>query len=157
MKKITLIFICVVFVASIFIVNFFGLPVKDYSKTIFVQEINIENVQVGPNATLKKSYEKNGTYYIEVEFKTNYDSEDETKNFVMITPRVTDDATDKTLKYVYDTEDTKAFFVENSPIPVVCFREIKRNNTVFSFSLEANDGNRVSQKIKIIVSVNELQ
>ena len=152
MKKITLIFICIVFIASVLMVNFFGLEYKVYNEYIFANKIEIQAVQVGPSSQITKQEEKNGTLWIYVTFTQNYDSNDETKTAVMLVPRILPDNTsDKSLNYVYDKNYTKAYFIEDAPIPTIVFKEMP---TAFTFSLRANDNGGAETKIRIIATLD---
>lgn len=119
MKKSTLIIILVIYVASIAVINFFGLSVKVYNEIINVSDITFDYQSHNDNY---ESYTNKGTRVITLAFEGPGFShnEDGTTNIlsngtqIIIIPRVyPDNATKKGVEYIWNTANKRIEFVKD--------------------------------------------
>lgn len=128
MKKSAVLITLLIFIASVFIINFYGLKIKIYNPTFYVSNVTCIN----EDAQLKDD----GSYSIVVPY---------TKNLVYpIYYKVfPENADNRTIKFLYDTSSTVA--------TVDAFGKVIFNKAgVIIVYLKTIDGSEIIKKIKII-------
>ena len=107
MRKATIIFILIVFIGSIMLVNFFGLEYKSYNGRVFVEGIEIVDVNVSDGLKFEKMSEgADGYLWIYVKYEKNYKLRTGKDQILMITPRIIpDNATDKSIEIDTSSND----------------------------------------------------
>jgi len=112
MNKITIIFISIVFVASIAIINLFGMKMAVYNKEIPVTNILCINET---DEDLKVVDKPGQSKILWVDFTEAYDKETNTGTYIQIQYRVLpDDATIKGVTFVCDHNDPRYEFDKHS-------------------------------------------
>lgn len=112
MNKVTIIFISIIFIASIAIINLFGMEMAVYNKEIPVTSI----VCINENDDNLKVVDKEGqSKILWVDFTGAYDKETNTGTYIQIQYRVfPDDASNKRITFVTDHGDTRYEFDKHS-------------------------------------------
>ncbi len=164
MKKTLIIIILVVYIASIAVVNFFGLEIKEFDGITYVDSIVCETVTVqNENAlTLEPTQMLNGKPLFIFDFipapeNAPYTSEDESiinnPNAVQINYEVLPHLADETgVKFEYD---------RNAMEGAVVFHEISRTfvflkpNRIINVTIRATDGSNKSTQISIMGRVSK--
>ena len=153
MRKATLMFILIVFVGSIMIVNFFGLNTKVYDKFVYVESISVANVNVSPGLKLLSNQlnEKDGVWYIKVEYEIGYKERTGEDQLIMITPRCyPDNASEKSIKVTYNTDKQGYRFEEDALVPTMVYDNISTKQKIASFNFYLkNLQSRVDLQVKL--------
>ena len=164
MKKTIVIIILAVYVASIAVVNLFGLKDQVFDGVTYVNEIKCETITVqnGDSITLTPSSELRGIPLFIFDFipapdGTSYTTDDESinnnPNAIQINYEVfPHDADNKKVKFIFDKEA-----MEGS----VVFNEISRTflflkpNKMYTIKIESTDGSKISTTIYIMGRVHQ--
>lgn len=110
MKKSTLIIILIIYVASIAIINFFGMSVKLYDEVINVTAVECIN-KTDKNTEVIESTDKK---ILKVKFTEPANATDLTGTMLQLQWRVLpDNATVKDVQFVYNTQNTRVEFYED--------------------------------------------
>lgn len=110
MKKSTLIIILIIYVASIAIINFFGMSVKLYDEIINVTAVECIN-KTDKNTEVIESADKK---ILKVKFTEPANATDLTGTMLQLQWRVLpDNATVKDVQFVYNTQNTRVEFYED--------------------------------------------
>lgn len=110
MKKSTLIIILIIYVASIAIINFFGMSVKLYDEVINVTAVECIN-KTDKNTEVIESADKK---ILKVKFTEPANATDLTGTMLQLQWRVLpDNATVKDVQFVYNTQNTRVEFYED--------------------------------------------
>lgn len=110
MKKSTLIIILIIYVASIAIINFFGMSVKLYDEVINVTAVECIN-KTDKNTEVIESTDKK---ILKVKFTEPANATDLTGTMLQLQWRVLpDNATVKDVRFVYNTQNTRVEFYED--------------------------------------------
>lgn len=110
MKKSTLIIILIIYVASIAIINFFGMSVKLYDEIINVTAVECIN-KTDKNTEVIESTDKK---ILKVKFTEPANATDLTGTMLQLQWRVLpDNATVKDVQFVYNTQNTRVEFYED--------------------------------------------
>lgn len=150
MNKATVILIAVIYVASIVCISLFGLRAVVIDERIPVTKVECINT-TDERVTVTES---NGTKVLNVTFTTpgklnEYGNAEGT--FLQLYWRVyPDNASDKNVRFVYDTELTRFEFVkdaENNDLGLILFN----GPTLFTLQIMATDGTKAYDEIIISV------
>lgn len=150
MSKSTVIMIIVVYVASIFAISFFGMRAIVFDERFPVTKVECINT-TDDKVTVTES---NGTKILNVPFTTPgvinaYGNAEGT--YLQLYWRVyPDNATEKSVRFVYDTTLTRFEFVkdaEGNELGLILFN----GPTLFSLRIMATDGTRVYDEVWISV------
>lgn len=157
MKKMIIILIGVIYIASIVVVNFFGLEIRINEETIYATEIECASVTVRgtENDYNVTGTEANGIVYFTIDFIPTKDGGVYTKDNIETNPNtvqinykvVPDTTTNKTVKFVFDEEYAKDIVVFNENINAFTF--IKKNAGL-TVQIVTDDGRETSKTIYII-------
>ena len=110
MKKSTLIIILIIYVASIAIINFFGMSVKLYDEVINVTAVECIN-KTDKNTEVIDNGERK---ILKVKFTEPANATDLTGTMLQLQWRVLpDNATVKDVRFVYNTQNTRVEFYED--------------------------------------------
>ncbi len=110
MKKSTLIIILIIYVASIAIINFFGMSVKLYDEVINVTAVECIN-KTDKNTEVIDNGERK---ILKVQFTEPANATDLTGTMLQLQWRVLpDNATVKDVQFVYNTQNTRVEFYED--------------------------------------------
>lgn len=108
MNKSTIIFIAIIYIASIAIINIFGMEMAIYNKDIAVSSILCIN-ETDERIRVIENEGKSKVLY--VEFTEPYDKDTAQGTYIQIQYRVLpDDASNKKITFVYDTTDSRFEF-----------------------------------------------
>ena len=121
MKKSVVILIALIFIASVVLVSFFGLQFKTFDEIVYVESIEIleDNLKTNPEG---QKYvvilpDENGVRQYQIKYRVHPDN-----------------ATDDSVTFVYDKQNTNVSVDENG---VVTFAKERTSVTV---QVKANDG-----------------
>lgn len=130
MKKSVIILIGVIYIMAIAVVSFFGLQMEMFNETIYVEKVECINEDIIVTSS--------GNKYINIKY-----SSDEETNVVQLEWKVTpDNATNKSVRFVYDEESKVA---EVTKFGTVIFYK-KGTITV---TITTTDGSAKNETIKI--------
>lgn len=157
MRKSTVILIAVIYVVAVIAISFFGLKAKVYNEEIPVEYIECYNTEDSDKGIRIADYEKaDGTIIMRIHVEWSgvgqiVGGEGE-GTFLQILARVMpDDATNNTVSYVYDKDNTCVSFYtdENTgkETGLVFFLEA---DSMLEVTIVSNDGRNIS--LKIIIS-----
>lgn len=147
MKKSTLLIILVVYIASIAIINFFGMNVKLYDEIVNVTAVECLNetdktTEVG---------ESNGKKVLRVKFTTPADPTNLTGTMLQLVWRVKpDNATNKDVQFVYDTNNTRVTFYKDergNETGLLLFS----GPTMLDVQIMSTDGRRIGTSVLVWV------
>lgn len=165
MKKVVIVVILAVYLASIAIVNFFGLKVSIFEGTTYVTEIKVERVVLQRNGgTEVDSYEDNGVVTYNFEFKNQasglsaYSIDDESiisnPNTVLIDFRVyPGEASNKNVNFIFSqeigVEDNKILLGVGDTVQAVFLKDkhviiFLKPRFLVDITIRATDGSNVS-------------
>ena len=153
MKKSMIIAILIVYIASIVVVNFFGLEIKNFDGNIYVKDIQC-NVVIQRETNAEVTVNSNVTnddrvWYMFSFVQGNYDANnlEENPNVAFIDYRVyPDNAGNKRVKFIYDKKAAQGLCVFNEDIGTIYF--LKKGG--ITVTLEAADGSKIKEKIFIV-------
>lgn len=63
MKKSTILILCIVYLASILVVGIFGMKVKSYNTSIYIEEIKPTEIAVSTDEEVELKWSENGYHY----------------------------------------------------------------------------------------------
>ena len=148
MKKTIIIIILLLYIASIVIVNFFGLEIKIFDGVTYVQSIEISNVKLLHEVNIDitpKHYQGFDEAWYEFEFVPNADGIKYTKenyseilnpNAIFIDCAVyPHDADEPSVDFLYDTNNHKVFFNESKRTFVFL-----QDNVTLKITIKSQDG-----------------
>lgn len=137
MKKSVILIILGIYLLSIFVVGYFGMKVAVYDQKIYVDDIEIYDVQVdGKSLEIK---EMDGKIYVTVPYTENL--------VVWILVKISpDDATDR--KYKFIVEDNSSATVDNVG------RLYFKKPSAITVTVKAADRNKISKSIIIFATEN---
>ena len=142
MKKVVVIIICVLFVASVLVVNFFGMKMAMFPTTKYVEKIEC--------LTLTRSDGKEYKY-TKIDVDGTYDENNIAENrntFILNYRMFPDDADNKKPTFVYDkTAIQGAFVIREEMASVVVLRP---NRGVY-ITIRSSDGSDRTERIYIVV------
>lgn len=145
MKKITMILIGIIYIASIVIISIFGMKSVVYEELIPVSEIQCLNKSDDKTEVV----ESNNKKLIKVKYTTPGDAETLTGTMVQIVWRaLPDNASNKNVKFVYNENLTRVNFIENErgeKLGLVLFT----GKVVLDVRIMSTDGTRVYEEITI--------
>lgn len=155
MKKAIIIIICAIFIASIAIVNFFGLEVAIFQGFTYVNDIEITSLTVINGGDMYeiepyKNDETNGvkTIYFRFKFVDEKTEDGVNPNMIKIDYAVRpDNADNKNIDFVYDEEAYENTIVFYKDLQTVEF--LKANKSI-EITLSTTDGHNVKKRIKIL-------
>jgi len=134
MKKSTIIIIVLVYLASIVIINFFGMAIFSYNTKIYAESVVCINQDMNLNSEGIKqanlSWKDGLTYRIEHK----------------IYP---EDVTVKTVSYIYDTNNQYITIDDDGFVRFI--KKPPRKINSFSISLKTNDGTNIETPILLVV------
>lgn len=115
MKKSVIMLISIVYIASIVVINFFGLKMSVYNVFVPVSQVectNSEDLQRFPNIKVDSSYfDGKNTYDKQIRFKLSGAASKENPDKLTITHRVyPDNASQKEVRYVYSQSSSNFQF-----------------------------------------------
>lgn len=160
MKKIFIVLILIVFIASIVVVNFFGLEIKQFDGVKYVEYITCETITVQTedpqtiyaSTSSKEGYPRFIFNFVPADPDNPYTTDDES---VVTNPNaITLDyevfphlANDTSVKFIFDEEAMagKVVFHETSRTFVFL-----KPNEIFNITIKAMDGSNVSTTIQIM-------
>ncbi len=156
MKKTVIIAILLIYLGSIAIVNFFGLKVKNFEGTKYVEEITCDVIHRGDDddkKEVKKVQDPTDTEttwhifdFIEGSYSFDEDSIESNPNIVQLDYHVYPDTADnRKVKLVYDTEAASEFCFINEDNMTVTFLA-PRGITI---EIVAADGSNIKTKLFI--------
>lgn len=147
MKKINLIIIGIVFVASVVFISVFGMKIMIYNGIVPVTKVECLNQSDGKSIVSEDEYGK----LIEVEFTTPGNAETQTGTMLQLTYRVyPDNATKKKVKYVYNRELTRVKMVtDESGNELGLF--LFSGKCYFKVQIMATDGSGICDTVTIWV------
>ena len=134
MKKSVVIVIALIYVAAIALVSFLGLNPKIYNQNVYVEEI----IVTSPDHTIEK-YQGEDTIYFLNEFKA-----DGTRTVKLDCEVKPDDATNKKINFVLESDNTYATVDENGLITIT-----GPGTYVFPVFVVSAENPTISQKIMI--------
>ena len=164
MKKTIIVIILAIYVASIFAVNFFGLEVKIFDGTDYVESIQVDTVTLqNENAVeIEPSQYINKVPLFIFDFTPSedpdgYTAEDESiltnPNVIQINyevlPHLADDAE---VRFEFDDEAMEGFVVYHEASRSLIFLKPDR---IFTFTIKALDGSNVSAQVSIMGTMPE--
>lgn len=145
MKKATLIFIAVIYCASIVVISLFGMKSVVYNEVIPVKSIECVN-ETDSRSEVTYSGDKK---VIKVKYTEPGDAETLTGTMVQLIWRVyPDNASQKNVKFVYDENTTRAIFVKDeaeNDLGLILFT----GKVVLNVRIMATDGSRVYEDIVV--------
>ena len=145
MKKATLLLIAIVYIASIVLVSVFGMRSVVFKEVVMVSEIQCLNT----TRDGIEVEEQAGKKIIKVKFEEAANVENLTGTMVQIEWRVLpDNATNKKVKFVYDTNITRATFVKDEngeDLGLILFS----GKVMINVKIMANDGSRIYTEIVV--------
>ena len=156
MKKAIVIVILVVYIASIAIVNFFGLEISLFDGNVYVSSITCETVtlQNGDSMEIEPyTQDENEVPYFAIPFVPSPDGAGYTRdpesllsnpNAVVLNYKIfPTDANDPTVEYLYDQDSAIAYF--DTSIKTLVFLR----TGMFSLTLKSVDGSNKMMKIYV--------
>lgn len=148
MKKSTFIIICIVYIASIALINFFGMKIAVYSKLIDVESVQCIN-QTDDKMTVE---EISGVKTIKVKFTTPFDINNNQGTGVQLICKVLpDNATNKTLDYIYTENPSRYEFYKNPDTDMrTGFVMIYKAPAIINVKIISTDGTQKSEDICIV-------
>jgi hypothetical protein len=154
MKKTVIIAILLIYLGSIVLVNFFGLNVKNFEGTKYVESIDCEVIHRGGEEEQDIKEVEDPTddvvWYI-FDFVPGYYDEtniDSNPNTIQILPHVYPETADNTeVKLIYDGETTSEFCHVNETAKTVTFLEADRGITI---EVVSADGSNIKTKIFLL-------
>ncbi len=162
MKKTMVIIILVVFIASIAVVNFFGLEIKVFDGITYVEKIECNTITIqneNPVTLTPVRQLSNGAYLFSFDFIPSADGEytiDEESilknpNAVQINYEVFPHVADETgVVFEYDQSSNIAVFHELSRTFTIL-----KPNKIFTVTIRSTDGSNKSTTISIIASLKK--
>ena len=159
MKKVTVIAILVVYVASIAVVNFFGLEIKQFDGISYVEKIecNTITVQNGSALSLQPKQNLNGVPLFIFDFipapeDDPYSTEDESivknPNVVQLDYKAMPETADETgVKFEYDEEAAAGFIEFHKLSKTFVFLQ---PNRILTVTIKAIDGKNANTTIAIM-------
>ena len=159
MKKAIMIIICAIYIASIAVVNFFGLEVAIFQGFTYVDQIEITNLtvinggdtyEISPHGEIKVV---NGVEEISYRFNyTSYNTADENAinpNMVKINYALRpDNADNKNVDFVYDVDAYEGLVIFHEDIQTVEF--ITEKTQKFTVTISTTDGHNLKKRISIL-------
>lgn len=148
MKKVTLIIISVIYVASIVLISVFGMKSVLYITVVSVRDIVCLN-QTDPENNIDVSYDDD-IIIIKTPFIGPGDYTSETGTMLQLEWHVyPDNATNKEVKFVYDKDNPRIdfFLIDQKEVGLIMFS----GKTFLEVKIMATDGSRVFAEIRIWV------
>lgn len=147
MKKSTLLIILVIYVASIAVINFFGMKIKVYDEIVNVSAIECVNKTDKNCEVIEKTDKK----ILKVKFSEPANATDLTGTMLQLKWRVLpDNASNKKVQFVYDETNTRVKFYQDeygSYTGLVLFS----GPTMLDVKIMSTDGLRVTTSVLIWV------
>ena len=172
MRKATVIFILVAFIASIMIVNFFGLKIKVYNQYVYVDNIEVTKESIKCSPGLKVTdfvIDDKNVINIYVSYEIGYKERTGKDQVLMIIPHCyPDDADDKTVKCINEGNSKEFYVVEEGvPVPTITYNFTQEKvdkllskstpkETITVYLANEMAGDKVKRKVKITTTLVDL-
>ncbi|MBR2442028.1 MAG: hypothetical protein IKB20_03075 [Clostridia bacterium] len=153
MKKTVIIAILLIYLGSIVLVNFFGLNVKNFEGTKYVESITCEVIHRGEDPKEIKAVQDptDDVVWQIFDFIPGYYDEtniDANPNTVQILPHVYPETADNTeVKLIYDKETTSEYCHVNETAKTVTFLEPDKGITI---EIVSADGSNIKTRVFIL-------